>query len=67
MPSRSRQDTEENVVTYTNEDDSLTYRDAIVDCDKEQWQKAMNQEMKSMYSNSVSELVDPPEDVIGSK
>ena len=33
------------------------------DSDKEKWQEAMNQEMESMYSNSVWELVDPPEDV----
>ena len=35
----------------------------MVECDKEQWQEAMNQEMESMYSNSVWELVDPPEEV----
>ena len=33
------------------------------DSDKDKWQDAMNQEMESMYSNSVWELVDPPEDV----
>ena len=33
------------------------------DFDKDKWQDAMNQEMESMYSNSVWELVDPPEDV----
>ena len=32
------------------------------DFDKEKWEDAMNQEMESMYSNSVWELVDPPED-----
>ena len=63
LPSHYRKEIEANVVTDTNEDDPLTYRDAIIDCDKEQWQEAMNQEMKSMYSNSVWELVDPPEDV----
>ena len=33
------------------------------DSDKGKWQEAMNQEIESMYSNSVWELVDPPEDV----
>ena len=33
------------------------------DPDKEKWQEAMNQEMESMYSNYVWELVDPPKDV----
>ena len=42
----------------------MTYRDAMDDSDKDKWQDAMNQEMESMYSNSVWELVDPPEDVM---
>ena len=46
-----------------NQDDPLTYRDAIDDSDKDKWQDAMDQEMESMHSNSVWELVDPPEDV----
>ena len=33
------------------------------DPDKEKWQEPMNQEMESMYSNYVWELVDPPKDV----
>ena len=41
LPSHYRQNIEANVVTDTNEDDPLTYRDAIVDCDKEQYQEAM--------------------------
>ena len=47
----------------TNQDDPLTYCDAKDDSNKDKWQDAMNQEMESMYSNSVWELVDPPEDV----
>ena len=42
LPSRYRQNIEANIVTDTNEKDPLTYKDAIVDCDKEQWQKAKN-------------------------
>ena len=37
LPSRYRQDNEANTVTETNNDNLLTYRDAMVDCDKEQW------------------------------
>ena len=51
------------LVSVTNQDDPLTYRDAMDDSDKDKWQDAMNQEMESMYSNSIRELVDPPKDV----
>ena len=44
-------------------DDPLTYSSAIDDPDKEEWLKAMNLEMESMYSNSVWELVDQPDGV----
>ena len=50
-------------MSVTNQDDLLTYRDAMDDFDKDKWQDAMNQEMESMYTNYVWELVDPPEDV----
>ena len=33
------------------------------DIDQEKWQEAMELEMESMYSNSVWELVDPPEGI----
>ena len=51
------------LVSDTNQDDPLTFKDAMDDSDKEKWLEAMNQEMESMYSNSVWELVDPPEHV----
>ena len=35
----------------------------MYDPDQEKWQEAMNQEMESIYFNSVWELVDPPENV----
>ena len=53
----------ELLVSDTNQDDPMTYADAMDDSDKEKWLEAMNQEMESMYSNSVWELVDPPEHV----
>ena len=51
------------LVSVTNQVDPLTYRDAMDDSNKDKWQDAMNQEMESMYSNFVWELVDPSEDV----
>ena len=50
------------LVSVSNQDDPLKYRDAMDDSDKEKWPDAMNQEMESMYSNSVWELGDPLED-----
>ena len=64
LPSRYRHEGEvQFLVSVTKQDDPLTYRDSMYDYDKDKWQDAMNQEMESMYSNSVWELVDPPEDV----
>ena len=44
-------------------DDPLTYCSAMGGSDKEEWLKAMNLEMESMYSNSVWDLVDQPDGV----
>ena len=41
----------------------MTFREAMQDPDVDKWQEAMNQEMESMYSNSVWELVDLPDNV----
>ena len=49
------------VVPDTNDEDPSSYEEAMMDFDKEKWHEAMNQEMESMYSNSVWELVDLPE------
>ena len=49
------------VVPDTNDEDPSSYEEAVMDSDKEKWHEAMNQEMESMYSNSVWELVDLPE------
>lgn len=52
------------ILTYRgNEDDPSTYCHVMEDSNKEKCQKPMNQEMKSMYSNSVYELVNSLEDV----
>ena len=64
LPVRYRRENEANiVVSDTSDDDPISFKEAMVNPDKEKWQEAMNQEMESMYSNSVWELVDPPEDV----
>ena len=64
LPSRYGHEGEvQFLVSVTNQDDPLTYHDAMDDSDKDKWQDALNQEMESMYSNSVCELVDPPDDV----
>ncbi|KAA0038381.1 gag/pol protein [Cucumis melo var. makuwa] len=44
-------------------EDSLSYKQAKNDVDKDQWVKAMDLEMDSMYFNSVWELVDLPKGV----
>ncbi|KAA0053406.1 gag/pol protein [Cucumis melo var. makuwa] len=44
-------------------EDPLTYKQAMNDVDCDQWIKAMNLEMESMYSNSVRYLVDQPSEV----
>ncbi|KAA0048407.1 gag/pol protein [Cucumis melo var. makuwa] len=44
-------------------EDPLTFKQAMSDVDSDQWIKAMNLEMESMYSNSVWTLVDQPNDV----
>ena len=51
------------VVTDTSDDDPLSYKHAMDDPDKDKWLTAMEQELESMYSNSVWELVDIPESV----
>ena len=44
-------------------EDPLSYKQAMNDVDRDQWIKAMNLEMESMYFNSVWELVDQPDGV----
>ncbi|KAK0584086.1 hypothetical protein LWI29_007405 [Acer saccharum] len=64
QPTRYGQIGEAQVaISDLGKDDPLTYRCAMEDSDKENWQQAMNLEMESMYSNSVWKLVDLPEGV----
>lgn len=44
-----------------DQDEPLTYQDAMNGPDSERWLEAMKSEMDSMYDNQVWTLVDPPE------
>lgn len=46
-----------------NDDDPTTYHEAMEDVDAQEWLKAMNREMDSMYSNSVWSLVETPKGI----
>ena len=37
----------------TNDEVSSSFEEAMMDSDKEKWHEVINQEMESMYSNSV--------------
>lgn len=41
------------VITIVSKDDPINYNEALEDVDEKEWQKAMDREMKFMYSNSV--------------
>ena len=49
------------VVPDINDEEPSSYEETMMYSDKEKWHEAMNQEMESMYSNSVWELIDLPE------
>ena len=42
-----------NVISDDKIEDPLTFKNAMEDVDKDEWIKAMNLELKSMYFNSV--------------
>ncbi|KAA0043586.1 gag/pol protein [Cucumis melo var. makuwa] len=64
QPNRYLGLTETQVVIPDNGvQDPLSFKQAMNDVDKDQWVKAMDLEMESMYFNSVWELVDLPEGV----
>ena len=46
-----------------NNEDPITYMDALQRSDSEKWLEAMKSKMESMEINSVWTLVDPPEGV----
>ena len=54
LPTRYREIGEAQVaISNDGKVDPLTFKDAMEDSYKDQWLKAMDLEMESMYSNSV--------------
>ena len=51
------------VIAIDSEDDPINYKEALEDVDVQEWQKAMDREMESMYSNSVWSLVEAPKGI----
>ena len=52
-----------DLIPGEHEPDPRTYDEALQDKDAVSWQRAMNSEIKSMYSNKGWELVKQPNDV----
>ena len=46
-----------------NDNDPFTYQEEMSDKDVENWKRAMESEMDSMYTNQVWTLVDKPEGI----
>ena len=53
-----------NETSIIEDDDSLTYMEAIMSKDSDKWLHTIKFEMDSMYDNQVWTLVDPPEEII---
>ena len=54
---------ENNEAQVIQNDEPLTYTEAIQSSDSDKWQEAMESEIDSMYVNQVWSLVDAPEGV----
>ena len=50
-----------NSVSDNQQSNLFTYKEAMEDADVDSWQKAMESEIESMYTNQAWNLVDPPE------
>ena len=50
-------------ITINREEDPVSYKEALKDVDAQEWLKAMDREMESMYSNSVWYLIEAPKGV----
>ena len=50
-------------ITIDSKEDPVNYKEALEDVDAQEWLKAMDHEMESMYSNSVWSLVEAPKGV----
>ena len=50
-------------ITIDSGEDPVNYKEALEDVDAQEWLKAMDREMESIYSNSVWSLVEAPKGV----
>ena len=50
-------------ILIDHDNDPISYNEALEDVDVQEWLKAMNREMESMYSNSVWTLIEAPKGV----
>jgi hypothetical protein len=55
--------TGERDILWLDNDEPMTYAEAMMDQDSEKWQSAMRSEIDSMGDNQVWNLVDPPDGV----
>ena len=55
--------TQQGDVLLMDQDEPVTYQEAITGPESEKWLEAMRSEMESMYTNQVWTLVEPPEGV----
>jgi hypothetical protein len=55
--------TEQGDVLLMDQDEPVTYQEAITGAESEKWLEAMKSEMDSMYTNQVWTLVEPPEGI----
>ncbi|KAL8118911.1 hypothetical protein AgCh_016413 [Apium graveolens] len=53
----------DNKLSIIDDDDHVTYNEAMSSVDSEKWHSAMKSEMESMYTNQVWTLVEAPEGV----
>ncbi|KAL8097695.1 hypothetical protein AgCh_030709 [Apium graveolens] len=53
----------DNELSIIDDDDPVTYNEAMSSVDSEKWHSAMKSEMESMYTNQVWTLVEAPEGV----
>ncbi|KAL8135419.1 hypothetical protein AgCh_010168 [Apium graveolens] len=53
----------DNELSIIDDDDPVTYNEAMSSVDSEKWHSAMKSELESMYTNQVWTLVEAPEGV----
>jgi hypothetical protein len=55
--------TEQGDVLLMDQDEPVTYQEAITGAESEKWLEAMKSELDSMYTNQVWTLVEPPKGI----